>query len=255
METETLPPEFGDSLAQVLGETGRQRVAAFDTGGRRFWVKRVEVHRNRLRRLIKGDPRQALSREAATLRRLAQRGVPVPPVAAQGEDYLVLGDVGSTLDDLLADRSRDRDQVVAVFRAAGRALADLHGRGLGHGRAIPKDFCWDGHSIAFIDFEVESGRFDPAHDAGREIVQFLFGTYRIAIRQGRDLSPEIAGFITGYREAGNPAALAGAQRWARRRWWWIPLIAPFAWLKPPRKAADLKAVAPALIHAAQFLDG
>lgn len=255
METKTLPPEFSDRLEQVLGGTGRQRVAAFDVGGRRYWVKRVEVHRTRLRRLIKGDPGQALLREAATLRRLAQRGVPVPPVVAEGEDYLVLGDVGPTLDDLLADPSQNRDQVVAAFRAAGRALAGLHAQGMGHGRAIPKDFCWDGHSIAFIDFENDANHFELARDGGREIVHFLFGTFRTAIRQGRDLSPEIAAFVTGYREAGDGAALAGAQRWARRRWWWIPLIAPFAWLKAPRKGADLKAVAPALIHAAQFLEG
>lgn len=151
-----------DGVRRLLNEPFARVRSLQLPDGRRFWLKRVERLSARMR-VQKGNPARAFAAEREGLRLLAEKGVPVPPVVAEGADpegaeYLVLPDAGPTLVRLAKDTAQPEAERLAAFHAAGRALALLHRAGMVHGRPAVRDICWDGSTARFIDLE----RFSPA---------------------------------------------------------------------------------------------
>lgn len=250
-EIETVSaPTVEQAVIYAQRHHANARVLEIAIGGRRYWMKQRERYETIRKRLSKGDASDALHREGRNLRELAQQGIPVPEIVATDESYLVVSDCGKTLNDLFLATEYQVEAGILAFTEAGRALADLHRKGLALGRGKAKDFCWDGKRICFIDLEVSPLRFQPATSGRRNLVNFIFYSYFVAFHSGRDIELELRGFLRGYLETGEAdtlATFAAARRWARRRWWLAALSMPVALLRPPRKSPDFRAIAPTLM--------
>lgn len=185
-----------------------------------YWVKRPE--RLSLRwRLQKGDPQRRFARERTAMHGMHALGVPVPPIVAEGTDFIVLPDCGPTLATVL--QGDDTEAARRAMAAGGAALAALHARGLAHGRPALRDLCWDGRTIRFLDFE--QGRTGPAHR--RRMVSDLLVFLHSAIAQS--LLPGDSGIPPAQRAAIDAAA--GAYRTADSRNIWQATAGMCRWLR------------------------
>src|SRR5690554_432335 len=205
------------SLDGLIAHAARRdvpRIEPVRLAGHRYWIKRPEVLSLRWR-LQKGDPARSFARERRIHHDLLARGAPVPPILAEAEGYMVLPDSGPTLEALMRGAAPCGERLRA-FEAAGAAFAGMHGAGLVHGRPLPRDLCWNGERITFLDFEggARAGRASMGRKA-LDLVLALHGIYALSPRP----VPEADAFCNGYRGADD-----GLWRDARRRvrrWRWI----------------------------------
>jgi tRNA A-37 threonylcarbamoyl transferase component Bud32 len=185
--------------------------------GQRFWLKRIEALPLRMR-LQKGDARAAFEAERTGLRVLSGVGLPVAPIALDGPDYIVLPDVGQTLNLVL--RNAPVEERLEAFRAAGRSLARLHRAGFVHGRPAIRDICWDGAEARFIDLErfsvARRGRFHQALD----VVMFVQTMMTLTAAPGAELDAAL--------EAYTEAAPEEVMPMVRRVVWWLGWLGPLA---------------------------
>lgn len=213
--------DLPDIVVQRALQAGAGRTSRIVLHGQDCWLKRRE--RLSLRwRLQKGDPGRALARERAALHLLGKQGLPVAPLLAQGEDYVVIGDCGVSLARMFRDTEPSSAERMTAFRAAGHALARLHRAGVAHGRPSVKDICYrDGH-IAFIDFE----RFVPAPAAlsaqRNDLLIFVSSGYAFAQHD----APEIAAACSAYRNTAPNGIWEAAARLSRRLRWIDRLTRP-----------------------------
>lgn len=207
-----------DSLVAHAARADAPRIEPVEMGGHRYWIKRPEVLSLRWR-LQKGDPARSFARERRIHRDLLARGAPVPPILAEDEGYMVLPDSGPTLESILTG-STPPEERLRIFRAAGAALARMHGAGLVHGRPLPRDLCWDGAQITFLDFEgaARTGSAS-ARRLSLDLVLALHGIYALSPRR----TPEADAFCAGYRAADRAGLWQAAKRQVRR-WRWIDIL-------------------------------
>lgn len=208
-------------LVQRAFDAGAGRTSRFVLNGQECWLKRREQLSLRWR-LQKGDPARAFTRERAALQLLGAQGLPVAPILAQGEDYVVIGDCGPSLARMFRSAEPSPAERIAAFRAAGHALARLHRAGVAHGRPSVKDVCYrDGH-IAFIDFE----RFVPAPAPlaaqRNDLLIFVSSAYAFAQHD----APEVAAACSAYRDAAPDGIWEAAVRLSRRVRWIDRLTRP-----------------------------
>lgn len=172
-----------------------------------YWLKRIEKLSIRLR-LQKGDPRRSLDAERQALHVLGDAHLPVPELVTEGRDFLILPDLGPSLQTLLLSGSPD---TLSGFTAAGTALAELHQAGFSHGRPALRDMCWDGRALRIIDFErFESGRASSLRRA-LDLVLFVHSYFQRQPVSG----PEIDGFLKTYLAAAPVEVVASARRLMR----------------------------------------
>lgn len=211
-------PELELALSAALAEPAR-RVRPVDLpDGRRFWLKRVERLAGRLR-LQKGDPAKAFAAEREGLKALAAAGVPVAGLVAEGEDWVLLPDLGPVLPQVVADPGRSEAEKLRAFAETGRALGRLHWAGMAHGRPAVRDVCWDGREARFIDLE----RFRRTGRAGfwqaADVVMFAQTAFTLWPEEPRWLDAT----LEAYAENSPEGAMAAVRRMA----WWLT---PLAWL-------------------------
>jgi tRNA A-37 threonylcarbamoyl transferase component Bud32 len=194
-----------DHVVKSALEEPPQRVRRLDlVDGRQFWLKRVERLSGRLR-LQKGNPARTFEMERAGLAALADAGVPVAPVVAEGPDWMLMPDAGPVLPHVVAAPDRSEDEKLAAFAAAGRALGRLHWAGLVHGRPAVRDICWDGHEARFIDLErFRHGRHGGLWQAA-DIVMFAQTCFTQWPGDSRWLDAALAAYET--RWLSGPAVL------------------------------------------------
>lgn len=234
------PPDLQRLIAR-LPDVRTQRLDIPGLG--RFWLKRAE-HLPLRMRLQKGDPRAALERERKGLRVLGGMGLPVPEVAAEGPDFLLLPDSGPNLADLLARPDLSSETRQAAFAAAGRALANLHCAGFAHGRPLLRDICWDGSTARLIDLERFSlHRIRPRHMA-LDIVIFVQGWFTHTPRTGAELTA----LLDAYRAKAVPGAWHRVVMLARRLRWMAPVARALSRLRP--QSRELAAVPLTIAHLA-----
>ncbi len=196
------------------------RVESVDLAGRRYWIKRPEVLSLRWR-LQKGDPARSFEREKDAHRTLITAGAPVPPIIDEGPGFIILADCGPTLATLLT--APEHPERGPAFAAAGTTLARLHALGLAHGRPQPRDLCWDGEQIVFLDFEGGARRGAGQNRQAWDLIQLVYGTYCLALYE----SPEVEAACVAYRAADTRGIWSAAERLARRLRWIDPLTRPF----------------------------
>ncbi|PZQ96587.1 MAG: serine/threonine protein phosphatase [Cereibacter sphaeroides] len=189
------------AISNALGERP-VRVRALETPQGRLWLKRVEQLSLRWR-LQKGNSRVLFEKDRAGLHLLADAGLPVAPILAEGPDYFVTPDLGTTLRAML-DAGVAKDERLRAFDGAGRALAALHATGYSHGRPAVRDLCWDGEKVRFIDLEKFSARrHSPRHFAADMLI-FLHSIFA-----GSGNAEDADAAVAAYRQA------AGEERWNR----------------------------------------
>ncbi|WP_309664672.1 serine/threonine protein phosphatase [Tabrizicola sp.] len=201
--------------------------------GRRFWLKRVEVLPLRMR-LQKGNAAAAFEAERTGLRVLGEVGLPVAPIALDGPDFLVLSDVGRTLNLLL--RQAPLEERLRAFRAAGLSLARLHRAGFVHGRPAIRDICWDGTQARFIDLErfsvARRGRLHQALD----VVMFV----QTVMTATNGSVPELDAALDAYVSAAPVEVMPMVRRVVRWLGWLRPLANAVLRLRP--QSRELAAV-------------
>lgn len=242
--------DIEQAIAKVKANHATDRVIRLDIQGAIYWMKQSETHETLQKRLKKGGGDKALKREVENLRFSMSENVPVPELVTFGESYLVIEDCGMTLADLFASSEYDPKDGLRIFHAAGYALARLHASGLALGRTKPKDFCWDGVKIRFIDLEVSLDKIAPQGNGRYNLYRFVFNAFYDGYHVRRDATAEVKAFLDGYASHGGPVVsecLIAARKWARRRWWQAALTLPFGFLRPIGRSPDFKAMAPALI--------
>ncbi|MEZ5798606.1 MAG: hypothetical protein R3D63_14680 [Paracoccaceae bacterium] len=142
--------DLGPAVRKALAEPPQRVRRLHLPDGRQVWLKRVERLAGAMR-LQKGDPVRAFEAERRGLHALADRGLPVAGLLAEGDDWFVMQDAGPILPQVVADAPED--EALRAFAVAGRALGRLHWAGLVHGRPAVRDICWDGQEARFIDLE------------------------------------------------------------------------------------------------------
>jgi hypothetical protein len=228
----TADPDLTRAVEAALAGPPR-RVRPVDLpDGRRFWLKRVE-RMGLILRLQKGDPQALFDAEREGLHLLADRGMPVAPVALEGPDFLVTPDVGVPLGQL--DKA-PAEEGARAFAAAGKALALLHWAGLVHARPAIRDICWDGQEARFIDLE----RFRPGRRGGfwqaMDVVIFTHSCFRRWPEETRLLDAALAAYA-----ANAPDGAMERVARAARGLWWLGALARALRLILPR-SRELRAV-------------
>ncbi len=210
------------------------RVQSLDFGQHRFWIKRVETLRLRMR-LLKGDPKAGFERERDALKFLAAKSIPVPDIVAEDDDFLALADAGPTVLMILNDPKTSQHKREEALVAAATALAMLHSKDIAHGRPAIRDLSYLDGKITFLDFE----NFDPAPATQRrkfrDLLIFTHSLYHWA-KEERD---EIDICLNAYRNA-QPDIWQAAIIWCRANRWINVLTRPLQNLK--KRGKDFRPV-------------
>lgn len=226
-------------LQQQLADTLSNpdvRVRKLEHQGQIYWVKKVERLNFRYR-IQKGDPRRAFDTERNALHELSKRGVPVPEIVDEGEDYFVTTDSGTVLPQLLHSGDPLSEEASQAFSAAGRTLATLHGNHITHGRPAIKDMCWQGGQLTLLDFE----RFSPTRNTTkghvRDLIIFVHSCFYCVGSE----SPIIVNAMDAYRTTDRKDIWGKAQDWCHKMRWIDWVTKPVQWRKTGR-AREFKAI-------------
>jgi tRNA A-37 threonylcarbamoyl transferase component Bud32 len=228
-----LNPELKAEVATLLRDGGQRVRAILLADGQKFWLKRIERLPLRMR-LQKGNAKAAFEAERTGLRVLSGAGLPVVAIALDGPDYMVLPDVGQTLNLVLRDAPLE--ERMEAFAAAGRSLARLHRAGFVHGRPAIRDICWDGGEARFIDLErfsvARRGRFHQALD----VVMFV----QTVMTLTRGSVAELDAALEAYAAASPPEVMPMVRRIVRWLGWLDPLARAVLRFRP--KSREFAAV-------------
>lgn len=154
------PDSLNVQLLQRALADSRHRVFPVEFAGRRYWVKRSRktlpnvVGRllHRLTQLVsRKDPDALALHEVRCLDKLRGAGFLTPDVVFRDAHYVVLSDIGPSLEAVLT-RASPQDRA-AIVRRAAEALRALHDAGRWHGAARTHNMTLHGDRIGFIDLE------------------------------------------------------------------------------------------------------
>jgi len=215
-----------------------RRLCGTEIGGRMVWIK-LALRKSLRIQISKGLPRALLAREGALLRGMAARGAPVPPILAQGDDYLVLADCGRVLTDHMDECQNDPQRAARLMTSVGQALARLHDLGCTHGRPYIRDILIgaDG-AVTFTDME-RGARFDAGERFQcRDLAMMVLSVYGRWIDPGR-AEVFLAPLLTAYFAAAPAGRAARVAAWTRRWRWAVFLTAPARWREKQHKPHKL----------------
>lgn len=147
------------------------RVERVVSNGQVGWRKQVEVP-GLIRRLTKGDPRRSFEAERRAYKAMEAQGLPFPRILDEGRGHFVLSDAGPSLKQILHHAGAESESFGQAVTDAATALAELHRKGVSHGRPALRDICVKDGRITFIDLE----RFGPKRNtpAGHAMDVLIF---------------------------------------------------------------------------------
>ncbi|MCS4534379.1 hypothetical protein [Neisseria montereyensis] len=162
---------------QLLAEHQNERVFPFYFQGKRFWLKQPE-HLHGIFRLLKPHPKQSFLKEIERLQRLTSKNAPVPKLILFDDDFLILEDAGTTVNELISENADNPEFKKSLLLASVQALNNLHQADFIHGRPAIRDMTWQDNRILFIDFEVSSRNQDLQWQKIRDMAIFFHGLCR-----------------------------------------------------------------------------
>jgi hypothetical protein len=124
------------------------------------------------------SPTQACATEREMIQRLHQHDVLVPKILDEGDDYLVLSDVG-TIFSIACRQASSVEMRLDLLKKAFNALNDLHGCGGYLSQAFARNLTVLDGRIGFIDLEEDPKQVMPLPAAqARDILFFVHSTAR-----------------------------------------------------------------------------
>jgi tRNA A-37 threonylcarbamoyl transferase component Bud32 len=154
------PDILNMELLQRAVADSQHRVFPIEFSGRRYWVKRSRKNLpnivgrllHRLTQLVSRKDQDKLAmHEVRCLEKLRSAGFLTPDVVFRNAHYVVLSDIGPSLEAVLTLASPQ--ERTAIVRKAGEALRALHDAGRWHGAARTHNMTLCGDRIGFIDLE------------------------------------------------------------------------------------------------------
>lgn len=174
------------------------RVVAFDFNHKKYWLKQTEQLTGFMR-LLKANPKRALTRETEALQYLNNIGAPCAVLIQHGDGYLVLEDVGVTANQWFNNPAITVKQKQEIVKDCAIALAELHSLNLVHGRPATRDMGWDNGKVRFIDFESRLNIRQLEWNKKRDLLIFIHDLFR-----NSNLSQAmIESAVTAYRQHGG----------------------------------------------------
>ncbi|ATX65935.1 lipopolysaccharide kinase InaA family protein [Roseinatronobacter bogoriensis] len=213
---------FSRALLEQAHASGDARLVRFEFEGRLYFAKKTEQHKTLWLKFFKGNPEQALRREAQLLKEFRARGASVPEILAQDDTCFVMADHGM----LVMKAIKKGASPVQMMQRIGQELAELHRLGLAHGRPVMRDICWDGQNLTFLDLEAGAKLQATQYDKARDVLLLL---HSISVWKKRHPN---AGdmFLNAYFADAPDEVWKEAHTLARKIWWMEWLAAPVvAW--------------------------
>ncbi|MFP8966993.1 hypothetical protein ACKC9G_10480 [Pokkaliibacter sp. CJK22405] len=188
--------DFIDFVEKQVSASAK-RVIRIDWQNESFWVKSPEetrvtiwhrlasplstlIKNPLLRSTVASGGAEELLAEAARIRLLHQKGMPVPEVVAQSDEWFVIRDGGRSIRGVLKDKTLSAADKLGILQKVAAALGDIHARGGWHGRPALRDILWDGEQVTFIDFEENlAARLDPLLCQVRDLLLFTHSLFRL----------------------------------------------------------------------------
>lgn len=223
--------EFASYVESLYQQQKGKRIYPFEYNGKKYWLKQPEKLTG-IERLLKPYPQKLFQEELRTLLYLENKRAPVAPLLVATENYLVLGDVGETLNRIIPMKSAVEKQ--RILRDAALALVKLHKMGLVHGRPAIRDIAWNKGDVRFIDLEDHSYTRDLHWKKKRDILVFLHGLCRTKALSDED----IMATIQVLAEACEPLIWEACVQFITQHRWLYYLLLPFK----PIAGKDLKAI-------------
>lgn len=143
----------------IVAEPGHagQRVFSVMLDGQRYWVKRSRKNYKNLYQVVLHPNLSALRDETRAMRSLRSKGMLVPTVVHETPEFIVLTDVGESLQRCL-QRGDEALRMRYVLEVAD-LLSDLHARKAWHGNAALRNFTVKDGRLNMIDFENTAHRW------------------------------------------------------------------------------------------------
>ncbi|WP_350431109.1 serine/threonine protein phosphatase [Shewanella sp. H8] len=211
---------FQQCVASVFREHRGERVVSFEFQGKRYWLKQVEQLAGAMR-LLKQNSAEALNKEIGVLNTLSHLGAPVPAVVDFGDGYMVVEDVGETINHVLEHTNEILWQ--PILNDASAALAKLHSMQLAHGRPALRDISWQAGEVKFIDFEANQQHKSVVSQQVRDLLVFIHSLYRYIGPKNSAINLA----IDCYRKAGGEMIWQKAKQFLAS-WQWLYYFArPF----------------------------
>ncbi len=203
----------------------RERLVHATIDGRAVWIKRYDVERRAVGRLLHAaisplmpspvfkasrfaKPSELAKREERKIAAFAAAGFYVPHVLLRKDATLVLSHEGPSLQVQLAELRRDDTDAAAAIHddllcRTPQILGDVHTAGLCHGRPHTRDMSMQNDRWCFFDFEEEPEAVMPLSMAQARDVWLMFFPITHAA-----LAPDTpARAFDAYRTAAPPEVL------------------------------------------------
>ena len=213
---------FSRALLKQAHSSGDARLVRFEYEGKFYFAKKIEHHKTLWLKFFKGNPAQALRREAQLLKEFRARGAAVPEILAQDESCFVMADHGM----LVMKAIKKGASPTQLFEHVGQKLSALHHLGLAHGRPVMRDICWDGQSLTFLDLEAGAKLQATQYDKARDVLLLLH-----SVSVWRKRHPDAGDiFLNAYFTDSPDEIWKETLTLARKIWWMEWLAAPVvAW--------------------------
>lgn len=174
MKTVSIPE---NEALDIIARCGDERIAKQIYNGETIWIKNYSHYKKGvfyyLQKFISAlipfrflkpttspSGQQAVQIEKERVDLFLLNDVLCPGILFFNDTHIIFSDAGESLDALI----RNGEQKNVMERAA-HALADLHNKGLYHGRPFLRDMVQKGDRIGFIDFEEDALKIMPLKDA------------------------------------------------------------------------------------------
>lgn len=202
-----------------LPEHASRRVFSVEIAGERYWFKRAaKDFKNRAQAMLASEG--GLEGEVRAMEALKRRGARVPQVMHQSADFIVLSDIGESVQQAIWDAPA---RGVEYIEQVAEALSALHAAGGWHGNAMLRNFTLRDGVIGMIDFE------DTAHAGWSIATRQAFDVWQVLYSAARFEGGEAlaASFLKRYRPSGSARARL------KRLAWVVGLVYLLFWpLKP-----------------------
>ncbi|WP_223786668.1 hypothetical protein [Marinicella meishanensis] len=239
---EIIKPLGIDAATWQQAMEATDRVVQLTTTAGTYWLKKAAPARGIFRYhalnlfswllrlpLLKAVPQPggqaAIANEVKRLQTLMAAGVPVAPLVAHADDWLLIKDVGTSIIRAMKNPRTEQPRRQALFQACLQAIKAVHQQGQYLSQAFIRNLLLqdaESLSVAFIDFEDDPLTVMSVAEAqARDVLLLVNSTARFFVNDTAFFQSAIEQFMQGH-----DAAMIDALRTTANRMQWISRV-PF----------------------------